>query len=85
MEPIALSVEKFIAEQQAITQKKVPAARLKESASVPVITVCSEPGSGGRLIADEIAKRLTFHSSSTRIFSLRWPIPPPWKASPWTP
>ena len=55
-----MSVEKFIAEQQAITQKKVPAARLKESASVPVITVCSEPGSGGRLIADELAKRLQF-------------------------
>jgi cytidylate kinase len=60
MDTIELSVEKFIAEQQAISKKRVPTARLKESASVPVITVCLEPGSGGRLIADEIAKRLNF-------------------------
>ncbi len=33
---------------------------MKESASVPVITLCTEPGSGGRLIADELAKRLNF-------------------------
>lgn len=55
-----LSVKKFITEQQAISKKHVPASRLKQSASVPVITVCTEPGSGGRLIADEVANRLNF-------------------------
>ena len=60
MDTIALSVEKFIAEQQEISIKRVPAPKLKESASIPVITVCLEPGSGGRLIAEEIAKRLNF-------------------------
>jgi len=60
MDTIALSVKEFITEQQAISKKNVPAARLKESASVPVITLCTEPGSGGRLIADELAKRLNF-------------------------
>ena len=60
MDTIELSVETFIAEQQAISRKHVPASRLKESTSVPVITVCLEPGSGGRLIADELAKRLNF-------------------------
>ncbi len=60
MDTIALSVKEFITEQQAISKKNVPASRLKESASVPVITLCTEPGSGGRLIADELAKRLNF-------------------------
>lgn len=60
MDTIELSVMQFITEQQSISKKQVPASRLKESASVPVITVCTEPGSGGRLIADEVAKRLNF-------------------------
>ena len=60
MDTIELSVGKFITEQQAISKKRVSTAKLKESASVPVITICPEPGSGGRLIADEIAKRLNF-------------------------
>ena len=60
MDTIELSVEKFITEQQAASKKQVPPARLKGNASLPVITVCLEPGSGGRLIADELAKRLNF-------------------------
>lgn len=60
MDTIELSVESFIAEQQEKSKKRVPASRLMESASIPVITVCLEPGSGGRLIADAIAKRLNF-------------------------
>lgn len=60
MDTNELSVKKFITEQQAISKKHVPASRLKQSASVPVITVCTEPGSGGRLIADEVANRLNF-------------------------
>jgi cytidylate kinase len=61
MDTIELSVKKFITEQQAISKNQVSASRLKESASVPVITVCTEPGSGGRLIADEVANRLNFN------------------------
>jgi cytidylate kinase len=60
MDTIALSVKEFIAQQQEISKKQVRVSRLKESASVPVITVCHEPGSGGRLIAEEVAKRLNF-------------------------
>jgi len=60
MDTIELSVKKFITGQQAISINQVPASRLKQSASVPVITVCTEPGSGGRLIADEVANRLNF-------------------------
>ena len=55
-----LTVENFIAEQQDISKKQVSAARLKDSASLPVITICIEPGSGGRLIAEELASRLDF-------------------------
>ena len=60
MDTNELSVKKFITEQQTISKNQVPASRLKQSASVPVITVCTEPGSGGRLIADEVANRLNF-------------------------
>lgn len=60
MVTIDLSVEKFISGQQEISKKQVPVSRLKERASAPVITVCPEPGSGGRLIADQLAKRLNF-------------------------
>jgi cytidylate kinase len=60
MDTIDLSVEKFITEQQEISKNKVPAAKLNKRASVPVITICMEPGSGGRLIAGEIAQRLNF-------------------------
>ncbi len=60
MDTIELSVEEFIAEQHRISNKRLPASKLKQSASIPVITVCLEPGSGGRLIAEELAKRLNF-------------------------
>ena len=60
MDTIELSIEKFIAEQQAISKKYLSATKLKQSASIPVITVCMEPGSGGHLIAGEIAERLNF-------------------------
>ena len=55
-----LSVAEFITRQQAISKNSVPTAGLKKNASVPVITLSMEPGSGGRLIAVEIAKRLDF-------------------------
>ena len=60
MDTIELSVEEFIAEQHRISNKRLPASKLKQSASIPVITVCLEPGSGGRLIAEALAKRLNF-------------------------
>ena len=60
MKPIDLPVERFITEQQALSKKQVPAARLRDVASLPVITICIEPGSGGRLIAEELASRLNF-------------------------
>jgi len=55
-----LSVEDFISEQLKIIRQHVPDVRLKENASIPIITVCIQPGSGGHMIATDIAKRLNF-------------------------
>ncbi len=60
MKPIDLPVETFITEQQALSKNQVSTTRLKGEASLPVITICIEPGSGGRLIAEEVASRLNF-------------------------
>ena len=60
MKPIDLPVETFITEQQALSKNQVLTTRLKGEASLPVITICIEPGSGGRLIAEEVASRLNF-------------------------
>jgi cytidylate kinase len=60
METADLSIEKFISEQYDISKKQMSADKLKQSASIPVITVCMEPGSGGHLIASELAERLNF-------------------------
>ena len=60
MDSIDLSVKEFVTQQQDIIKKRFTARRLKQRASLPVVTVCIQPGSGGRLIAAEIAKRLDF-------------------------
>jgi cytidylate kinase len=60
MDTTDLSVKKFISEQYDISKKQMSADKLKQSASIPVITVCMEPGSGGHLIASELAERLNF-------------------------
>jgi cytidylate kinase len=60
MDTTYLSVKKFISEQYDISKKQMSADKLKQSASIPVITVCMEPGSGGHLIASELAERLNF-------------------------
>ena len=60
MDTTDLSIEKFISEQYDISKKQMSADKLKQSASIPVITVCMEPGSGGHLIASELAERLNF-------------------------
>ncbi len=60
MESIDLSVKEFITEQQNFVQNQLSTLLAIRRASIPVITVCVEPGSGGRRIADAVAKRLNF-------------------------
>ena len=54
------SIEKFVKEQikkwEGMYSKKTGQAEER----LPVITVSSEPGSGGTMVAQEIAKRLDF-------------------------
>ena len=54
-----LSVEEFV-EVQAKTWKTRISKEKKEEVRSPVITVCMEPGSGGSIVAQEIAKQLDF-------------------------
>jgi cytidylate kinase len=54
-----LIVEEFV-EAQAKTWKTRISKEKNEEVRLPVITVCMEPGSGGSIIAQEIAKRLDF-------------------------
>jgi cytidylate kinase len=53
------SVEAFVNEQIAKWKVYAVGAK-KKKARIPVITVCTEPGSGGCIIAEQLAKRLGF-------------------------
>jgi len=54
------SVEQFVNQQIKKWQKLYTADEKKTTAKIPVITVCMEPGAGGCLIGEQIAKRLGF-------------------------
>jgi cytidylate kinase len=60
MKTTDLTVKQFAAEQQQFRQDQFPKSAWQKSVSIPVITVCMEPGSGGRLIASTLAERLNF-------------------------
>lgn len=53
------SVEVFVNEQIA-KWKRYAAGAKKKKARIPVITLCMEPGSGGCVIAEQVAQRLGF-------------------------
>lgn len=53
------SVEAFVNGQIA-KWKKYAAGAKKKKARIPVITLCMEPGSGGCIIAEQVANRLGF-------------------------
>ncbi len=55
-----LSVESFVNQQIKKWQKIYTAEEKKKRVQIPVITLCMEPGSGGCLIAEEVANRLGF-------------------------
>lgn len=55
-----LSVEAFVNEQIRKWQKFYTSEDKKKEAQIPVVTLCMEPGSGGCIIAEQIAKRLDF-------------------------
>lgn len=53
-------VKEFFGQQVEAFQKSVPETVKKSEAALPVITIAMEPGSGGYLIADAVAKRLGY-------------------------
>lgn len=53
-----LSLEEFVQKQVDKWQKLYEAEDKEKKAKIPVITLCMEPGSGGCVIAEQIAKRL---------------------------
>jgi cytidylate kinase len=54
------SIKQFVKEQIKKWERMYLEEDGKTEARIPVITVSSEPGSGGTIIAQEIAKRLDF-------------------------
>ena len=53
-------VEEFVEAQLKTWKTRISEEREKREARLPVITVCMEPGSGGSIVAQEIAKQLDF-------------------------
>lgn len=54
------SIEQFVKEQIVKWESMVAEQDRKQEVQIPVITVSVEPGSGGTIVAQEIAKRLDF-------------------------
>lgn len=55
-----ISIEEFVQQQVDKWQKLYVEKDKKKKAELPVITLCMEPGSGGCVIAEQIAQRLGF-------------------------
>lgn len=55
-----LSIEEFVQQQVDKWHKLYAAEDKDKKAKIPVVTVCMEPGAGGCVIAEQIAKRLGF-------------------------
>ena len=54
------SIEQFAKEQIVKWEKMVAEQDREQEVQIPVITMSIEPGSGGTIVAQEIAKRLDF-------------------------
>ena len=54
------SIEQFVKEQIVKWESMVGEEDRKKEVQIPVITVSSEPGSGGTIVAQEVARRLGF-------------------------
>jgi len=55
-----LLVEEFVEAQVKTWKTRFSKEEEKEKVWIPVITICMEPGSGGSIVAEEIAKQLDF-------------------------
>lgn len=55
-----LLIEDLVQKQVEKWQKLYSKKEKKKKASIPVITLCMEPGSGGCIVAEKVAKRLDF-------------------------
>ncbi len=60
-------VEKFIIQQSEKFEKSLSDKVKKSQPSLPIVTIAMEPGSGGTLIADSVAKRLGFRLYSKKL------------------
>ena len=58
MEKKTVEIEKIVKDQIKKWEKHFPAKDKKEEARIPVITISKEPGAGGNILAEKIAKRL---------------------------
>ena len=55
-----LLVEEFVAAQVKTWKTRISKEEKTAGVKLPVITVCMEPGSGGSIVAQEVAKQLDF-------------------------
>ena len=60
MDKSKISIEQFVKEQVKKWESMYSAGDEKKEARIPVITVSMQPGAGGSVMAQEIAKRLNF-------------------------
>jgi cytidylate kinase len=59
-EEIKESVEKFVSDQVSKWKRSMEEKRLPEAGILPVVTVSMQPGSRGRLVAEELARRVDY-------------------------
>ena len=64
-----MTVEKFIKQQSEAFEMSLPASVKKSQPAFPVITISMEPGSGGSLIAENVAKRLEYRFYSKNLLT----------------
>jgi cytidylate kinase len=64
-----MNVKKFVQQQAQAFEENLPESVQKNETSLPVITIAMEPGSGGYLIAESVAKRLGFTLYSKRLLT----------------
>ena len=70
MAEMNLSVKEFFAQQTDLIQKSLSVGTLERKAFLPIITICMDPGSGGHLIAQEVANRLGLRLYDKKLLTL---------------
>ncbi|MFO7685815.1 MAG: cytidylate kinase family protein, partial [Desulfobacterales bacterium] len=55
-----MKVGKFVREQQGLFENSLSDDEKEKTVAIPVVTVSMEPGSGGFMVAEALAKRLGY-------------------------